>query len=64
MSDQPIQPDPTAQPETQPVKPSVKGEPMDLKDLLDLADITQTDIAAALVFFDDHAPDTLKGTLG
>lgn len=45
-------------------KPKIKGEPLDEEDLLSLAEIDGEDIASALEFFDDHAPDDLKETLG
>jgi len=50
-------------PQEQPT-PTIKGEPLDLDDLLSLAEIDAEDIASALNFFDDAAPDKLKGALG
>lgn len=44
-------------------KPKIKGEPLDIEDLLALAPVDAEDIASALVFFDEHAPDNVKGTL-
>ncbi len=44
-------------------KPKIKGEPLDLEELLALAEIDSEDIASALIFFDENAPDSLKGTL-
>lgn len=49
--------------EPQEKKPAIKGSPLDLEDLLSLAEIDVEDIASALVFFDEHAPDSVKGTL-
>ncbi len=45
-------------------KPKIKGEPLDLDDLLSLAEIDGEDIASALEFFDEHAPEKLKETMG
>jgi hypothetical protein len=53
MSEQPVQES----------KPKINGEPLDLEDLLALAEIDSEDIASALIFFDDNAPDGVKGTL-
>lgn len=47
----------------QDTKPKIKGEPLDLEDLLALAPVDAEDIASALVFADEHLPDDLKGTL-
>lgn len=43
------------EPETQ-EKPRIKGEPLDLEDLLVLAPVDVEDIASALIFFEDNAP--------
>lgn len=48
----------------QDTKPKIKGEPLDLEDLMALAPIEPEDIASALVFFDGVVPDDAKGTLG
>lgn len=45
-------------------QPSVRGEPIDLEDLLALAEIDSEDIASARIFFEDNAPEKLKGALG
>lgn len=52
MSDQPVDP-----------QSPIRGEPLNLEDLLALAEIDTEDIASALIFFDDNAPDNVKGTL-
>lgn len=56
MSDNPTIP-------PQDTKPKIKGEPLDIEDLLSLAPVDAEDIASAMLFFDENAPEKLKGTL-
>ena len=45
-------------------KPKIKGEPLDEEELIALmSEIDAEDIASALLFFDENAPDSVKGTL-
>lgn len=53
-----------SEPTPQDTKPAIKGEPMDIEDLLALAPIDAEDIASALEFFDNVVPEDKKGTLG
>jgi hypothetical protein len=40
------------------------GEPLDLEDLLDFAEIDEADIDSAIEWFDEHASEDWQGALG